>query len=100
VTCFSRINTNLEPISPPVLRSPLSLHLSLPERALAAALSGIVKNVVDAGHAFYWLRRGRLGMLCRRFDWFAGLNEGVVVGETYNSVWRCFWWGMALYTLY
>jgi hypothetical protein len=62
-------------------RSSHARHLPLSTRLAAAVLSGVVKNVVDVGHTFYWLRRGRIGMICCRFDWFSGLTSDVVNGE-------------------
>ena len=55
-------------------------------------LSGVVKNVVDAGHLYYWLSRGRLGMLCVRFDWFVGVTNDVVKGERFKFVVRTLAW--------
>jgi len=67
------------------------------ERPVAALLSGVVKNVVDAGHAWYWIRRGRAGMLCSRFDWFCGVTDAVVVGERRKFAQRCLLWAVALW---
>ena len=61
-------------------------------RLACAALSPLVKNVVDLGHLSYWLRQGRLDMLCRRFDWFVGVHDGVVVGERRKFRWRSLLW--------
>jgi hypothetical protein len=74
------------------LRGPHSRHLSAPKRLCAALLSGVVKNVVDAGHLYYWLSRGRLGMLCVRFDWFAGVTNDVPNGERFKFVVRTLVW--------
>jgi hypothetical protein len=61
--------------------TPLSTHLSPWMRMRACFYAAIVKNVVDVGHAVYFLRKGRLDMLCRRFDWFAAVSDGVIIGE-------------------
>ena len=44
-------------------------------RLLAALLSGVVNTVVDSGHTWFFLKRGPLDMLCRRFDWLCGLTN-------------------------
>ena len=69
-----------------------SKHLLLEERAAAAILSAVVKNVVDAGHTWFWIKRGRLDMMCRRFDWFCGLTDDVVHGERSKFAWRGLVW--------
>lgn len=77
-------------------RGPYSRHLPTGRRVVACLLSSIVKNVVDAGHAAYFLRRGRPGMLCSRFDWFLGVTNGVVQGERWKFAVRTLLWMAAI----
>ncbi len=80
-------------------QGPFGNHLSLPQRLVAALFSGVVKNVVDCGHAFYWIRRGRIGMICHRFDWYTGLTTQLVVGERHKFFVRTVLWVCGLYVL-
>ena len=75
-------------------REPCKLE---PRHVTAAWLSGCVKNVVDMGHCWYWVKRGRLGMLCSRFDWFAGLTRDVIIGERRKFAFRSALWALALW---
>ena len=77
------------------IQSENSKHLTTQCRIKAALTSGIVKNIVDFGHTWYFIKRGRVGMLFRRFDWFCNLSTDVVVGETSKFrvrwvLWMCF----------
>lgn len=78
------------------LAGPESRHLSRPRRFGAALLSCVVKNVVDAGHLFFHLRRGRIGYACHRFDWFLGGspggNDACRAGERKKFMWRGAFW--------
>lgn len=74
-----------------------SAHLQPGHRLQAAFLSGVVKNVVDFGHAWFWVSRGRLDMLCHRFDWFCGITNDVVVGERCKFLQRWCVWVFCLY---
>ena len=78
------------------LVGPHARHLCWTDRMCAAILSGIVKNVVDAGHLFYFLRRGRVGMCCHRFDWFCGVTDDVKRGERRKFVIRWALWLLGL----
>ena len=72
---------------------PHARHLCTIDRAFAALLSGIVKNVVDFGHTFYFLRRGRFDMCVgRRFDWFCGMTDDVKRGERRKFLLRWLAW--------
>ena len=73
--------------------------MSLTERLSASLLSGVVKNVVDAGHLWYFARRLRFDMMLRRFDWFAGLTDDVVRGERAKFAKRWAIWGFAFWFL-
>ena len=77
------------------LRGPHGRHLPRGRRLAAAALSALVKNVVDAGHLAYWARRGRLDRLGCRFDWFVGVHHGVVRGERRKFAIRALLWSLA-----
>ena len=73
-------------------------HLRTSDRACAALLSGLVKNVVDLGHAVYFLRRGRFEMcIGRRFDWFCGVTDDVKVGERRKFAFRSLAWMAAIW---
>ena len=76
------------------LLGPHSRHLPLGRRVAAAAVSALVKNVVDVGHIAYFLRRGRLDRLLCRFDWFCGGHNGVVRGERRKFAVRSALWAL------
>ena len=73
------------------LKGPESQHLHPWRRLFAAALSTVVKNVVDAGHAAFNLRHGRPSFLLHRFDWFLGKQEIVSVERRKFAI-RCGIW--------
>ena len=78
------------------LRGPESTHLSPLRRVAAAFVSCAVKNVVDVGHTFFHIRRGRL-FLCWRFDWFAGFaHHASIDAERRKFARRCAIWALAL----
>ncbi|KAL3901698.1 MAG: hypothetical protein SGPRY_012242 [Prymnesium sp.] len=76
--------------------SPHGHHLSKIDRVKAAMLSCIVKNVVDFGHYFYFLRRGRFTMCFgSRFDWFCGLIDRCKSEERRKFLVRWLCWILA-----
>lgn len=54
------------------LQGPEARHLKATDRLVAASLSVLVKNVVDAGHLTFHLIRMRPAFVLHRFDFFLG----------------------------
>ena len=50
-------------------------------RVLCSLEATLVKAVVEAGHAWVHLKRGRPDMLLRRFDWYCGLDASAIQQE-------------------
>ena len=73
------------------LQGPHSRHLDVDRRIVAAALSSVVKNVVDAGHFAFHIIHMRPTFALHRFDFFLGLHnvpsQERVKFATRNAIW-------------
>ncbi|GAB4813173.1 hypothetical protein N2152v2_000219 [Parachlorella kessleri] len=58
-------------------------------RPVAAAEACLIKACSEAGRLWGHLARGRWGNLCRSFDWFCGLDPGVLAREQLWAAGRC-----------
>lgn len=59
-------------------------------RPLAACEASLIKSISEAGRIWGHARRGRLSAnVCRRWDWFCGLQPGVVRAEQRRALLRC-----------
>ncbi len=78
-----------------------ALHLSWYNRIKSSFIAVIVKNIVDAGHTFYWIRRFKF-KICYRFDWFTGMNNDIIKGEKnkYEFRWKIWIIFLALYQIF
>ena len=76
-----------------------SRHLPTPSRFAAIAMSVLIKNIVDLGHLWFHLSKGKLHFVFFRFDWFLG-KHGIVKQErkrlgTRFFLWLLAWWWMS-----
>lgn len=59
-------------------------------RAAASAEASLIKTWSECGRLWGLIRRGEMAQgFLRRFDWFCGLDAGIVVGEQRWAAWRC-----------
>lgn len=61
-------------------------------RLLAVPHAWLARNASELGRAVGHLQRGRPHLLCRRFEWFLGMQDGVVASEWGLAVGRVMWW--------
>ena len=76
-----------------------SRHLPTPSRFAAIAMSVLIKNIVDLGHLWFHLSKGKLHFVFFRFDWFLGKHsiakqERKRLGTRF-FLWLLAWWWMS-----
>ena len=54
----------------------------------AMVVAAVIRRASDGGRLATKLKRRQWSLLCRRFDWFTGFNQGSVSSQRYRDLWH------------